>query len=80
MLNNAVPWGMNNVDIFLNPVAPVTSNNFIKNSGLRLRKGSLYAAEKNYKYHNSGHYPSVCLLFETHRFGEWVLSPSSGGT
>jgi hypothetical protein len=26
------------------------------------------------------HYPSSCLLFKTQRFGEWILSPSSGGT
>jgi hypothetical protein len=27
-----------------------------------------------------GYYPSSCLLFESRRFGDWVLSSSSGGT
>jgi hypothetical protein len=26
-----------------------------------------------------GHYPTSCLLFKTRRFGDWVLSPPSGG-
>jgi hypothetical protein len=26
----------------------------------------------SYNYHNSGYYPSSCLLFKTHRFGEWI--------
>jgi hypothetical protein len=30
-----------------------------------------------YIYHDSGHYPSSCLLFKTLRFGDWILSPSS---
>jgi hypothetical protein len=37
----------------------------------------------NIKYitnHNSGHYPSSCVLFKTWRLGDWILSPSSGGT
>jgi hypothetical protein len=29
-------------------------------------------------YHNSGHYPSSCLMFKTQRFGDWTLS--LGGT
>jgi hypothetical protein len=33
-----------------------------------------------YNYQNSGHYSSSCLLFWTGRFGDWILSPSSGGT
>jgi hypothetical protein len=32
-----------------------------------------------YNYHNAGHYPSSCLLFETQCFGNWIPSPSSGG-
>jgi hypothetical protein len=31
-------------------------------------------------YHNSGHYSSSCLLFKTQRFGDWIPSPSSGGS
>jgi hypothetical protein len=34
----------------------------------------------SYNYHYSGHYPSSCLVFKTRRFGDWILSPSSGGT
>jgi hypothetical protein len=30
-------------------------------------------------YHNSGQYPSSCLLFKTQHFEGWILSPSSGG-
>jgi hypothetical protein len=26
-----------------------------------------------YSYHNSGHYPSFCLLFKIRRFGDWIL-------
>jgi hypothetical protein len=29
---------------------------------------------------DSGYYPSCCLLFRTQCFGDWILSPSSGGT
>jgi hypothetical protein len=29
-------------------------------------------------YHNSGHHPFSCLLFKTRRFGDWILSPTSG--
>jgi hypothetical protein len=32
-----------------------------------------------YSYHNSGHCPASCLLFKMLRFGDWILSPSSGG-
>jgi hypothetical protein len=31
-----------------------------------------------YNYWVSGHYPSSCFLFKTKRFGDWILSPSSG--
>jgi hypothetical protein len=32
-----------------------------------------------HNYHNSGYYPSSCLLFKTQRFGDWILSePLSG--
>jgi hypothetical protein len=41
-----------------------------------------------YKYYDFGHYPSSCLyletpsclFFKTQRFGDWILSPSSGKT
>jgi hypothetical protein len=33
-----------------------------------------------YNIHDPGHYPSPCLLFKTQRFGDWIPSPSSGGT
>jgi hypothetical protein len=40
-----------------------------------------------YKYYVFGHYPSSCLylktvlfIFKAQRFGDWVLSPSSGKT
>jgi hypothetical protein len=41
-----------------------------------------------YKYYVSGHYPSSCLylktpsclFFKTQRFGDWILSSSSGKT
>jgi hypothetical protein len=32
-----------------------------------------------YNYHNSGHYPSSCLLFKTRRFGHCTRPPSSDG-
>jgi hypothetical protein len=31
-----------------------------------------------YNYHNYGYYQ--CLLIKTQRFGDWILSPSSGAT
>jgi hypothetical protein len=34
----------------------------------------------NTAYYISGHYPSSCLYFKTQRFGDWILSPSSGKT
>jgi hypothetical protein len=34
----------------------------------------------NYEYHNPEHYPLSYLLFRTWRFGDWILSPSSGRT
>jgi hypothetical protein len=33
-----------------------------------------------YNYRNSGRCLSSCLLFKTQRFGDWILSPFSGGT
>jgi hypothetical protein len=34
-----------------------------------------------YKYYVFGHYPSSCpFLKKTQRFGDWILSPSSGKT
>jgi hypothetical protein len=40
-----------------------------------------------YKYYVFGHYPSSCLylktvlfIFQTQRFGDWIMSPSSGKT
>jgi hypothetical protein len=39
-----------------------------------------YYISTTFNYHNSGHYPSSCLLFKTRRFGDWILSPFSAGT
>jgi hypothetical protein len=36
--------------------------------------------ERSCNYHNFGHYPFSCLLFKTRRFGDCILSTSSGGT
>jgi hypothetical protein len=35
---------------------------------------------RNCNYHNFGHYPSSCLIFEKWCFGDLVLSPYFGGT
>jgi hypothetical protein len=35
---------------------------------------------KKISIHNSWHYPSSCLLFKTQRFGDWILSLSSGSS
>jgi hypothetical protein len=48
----------------------------------------LYTNYEKYKYYVFGHYPSSCLylktpsclFFKTQRFGDWILSPSSGKT
>jgi hypothetical protein len=32
-----------------------------------------------YKIYNFRHYPLFSLLFKTRRFGDWILSPFSGG-
>jgi hypothetical protein len=32
------------------------------------------------EHHNSGHYPSPCLLFKTWHFENWILCGSSGGS
>jgi hypothetical protein len=34
----------------------------------------------SYNYHNFGRYPLYCILFQSRRFGNWILSRSSGGT
>jgi hypothetical protein len=31
-------------------------------------------------YHNSGKYPKFSILVKTLRFGNWIISPSLGGT
>jgi hypothetical protein len=33
-----------------------------------------------YKYYVFGYYPSSCPFKKTQRFGDWILSPSSGKT
>jgi hypothetical protein len=33
-----------------------------------------------YKYYVFGHYPLSCPFFKNQRFGDWILSPSSGKT
>jgi hypothetical protein len=33
-----------------------------------------------YEYYNSGYYKLSRVLFKTQRFGDRILSPSSGGT
>jgi hypothetical protein len=33
-----------------------------------------------YNYHNSGYYLSPIFYLKSRRFGDWSLSPSSGGT
>jgi hypothetical protein len=35
---------------------------------------------REHNYHNSGNYPSFCLLFKTRCFEDWIISQSSGGT
>jgi hypothetical protein len=47
-----------------------TSGSIARNSEITL----------SYKYYISRHYPSSCFYLKTQRFGDWILSPSSGKT
>jgi hypothetical protein len=40
----------------------------------------LYYTFHCHNCHNSGHYQSPCLLFETDRFGDWIVFPPPVGT
>jgi hypothetical protein len=35
---------------------------------------------RSYKYYIFCHYSSSCLYYKIQRFGDWILSPSSGKT
>jgi hypothetical protein len=41
---------------------------------------SNYIWQRLYKYYVSGHYPPSCFYSKARRFGDWILSPSSGET
>jgi hypothetical protein len=55
---------------------------------LKATLSKLHISLNKYNYYVFGHYPSSCLyletpsclFFETQRFGDWILSPSSGKT
>jgi hypothetical protein len=47
----------------------------LKTGGEEILLTELLRAEHRYNYHNFGHYPS-----SRRRFGDWILSPSLGGT
>jgi hypothetical protein len=41
----------------------------------------LHLKQRNFhKYYVVGYYPPSCLFFKKQRFGDWILSPSSGKT
>jgi hypothetical protein len=46
----------------------------------KVRNALFWSHNMKYNYHIFGSYPSSCLLFKTRRFGDRILSPSSGGT
>jgi hypothetical protein len=39
------------------------------------RSQYIQANNELYNYHNSGHYPSSCPLFNALRFEDWIVSP-----
>jgi hypothetical protein len=41
---------------------------------------AIYRLVTVYNCHNSEHYPLSCLSYKTQRYGDWIISPSSGGT
>jgi hypothetical protein len=71
-------------DMFLRNVEGRDRVCTIVNNDTRNRTKNSHTDRKNsqlivYKHYVSGHYPSSCFCLKTLLFGDWILSPSSGG-